>query len=355
MNPSHQHSAPAKINLARLPTPIQKLKTTSKELGKEIYIWRDDLNGFMESGNKLRKLEFLMADALTQGCDWVITCGGPQSNHTRATAIVARQLGLGVSILTLPKPGYDHDKIPTGNLLINRIYDSTMIWLDFNEYQKNGSSYDPFLKQESDRLKSLGKKPYVIPLGGSNLIGCKGYQSAIPEMLSTWKSIAKTEAPDSLFCALGSGGTFVGLQLGIQEQKLKTQLYGVNVIGPMEIAQKYVHNLHDAISKQLGIDLNQSMLHTKAHTIDGYVGAGYSIASDEDLKFYVELARCEGILLDPCYTGKAFQGMLAEIRKNPSRFGDQILFLHSGGTFGNFAYAEKFHKVLSSSFDFNST
>jgi len=331
-----------RLSLARLPTPIQKLEKTSKHLGKEIFIWRDDLTGFMESGNKLRKLEFLMADAIAQGCDWVITCGGPQSNHTRATAVIARQLGLGVSILTLPKPGFDRSRVANGNLLINQIYDSTMIWLDYDEYQKNGASYDPFLEQESTRLKVLGKKPYVIPLGGSNPIGCLGYQNGIAEMLNTWKSVTHTLAPDSLFCALGSGGTYVGLQLGLQEQKLKTQLYGINVIGPIEVAQKYASTLSSSVLKEFGITVDTS----KSHQIDGYVGAGYSIASNADLEFYIELARHEGIMLDPCYTGKAFQGMLSEIKKNPTSFGDQVLFLHSGGTFGNFAYAEQFEQVL---------
>lgn len=330
-----------RITLARLPTPIQKLQKTSDEAGKEIFVWRDDLNGFMESGNKLRKLEFLMADAKAKGCDWIITCGGPQSNHTRATAIVARQLGFEVSILTLPKPGFDRNKTPTGNLLINDIFSSKIVWLDYEEYQKNNSSYEPFLQREAERLKMLGKKPYIIPLGGSNAIGSLGYRYSVSEMLSTWKNTAGTSAPDHLFCALGSGGTFVGLQWGLQEQKASTQLHGVNVIGPIETAQKYVFAIHQSLARN-GLKIETAT----SHQIDGYVGAGYSIASDDDLRFYAELARKDGIMLDPCYTGKAFRGMLSEIKKNPSSFGKQILFLHSGGIFGNFAYAEQFQKVL---------
>ncbi len=331
-----------KISLAQLPTPIQKLNLTSKKLNKEIYIWRDDLNGFMESGNKLRKLEFLMADAIAKGCDWIITCGGPQSNHTRATAVVARKLGLGITILTLPKPGFDHSKTPSGNLLINQIFDSEMIWLDFDEYQNLGSSYDPFLNRESDRLLKSGKKPYIIPLGGSNAIGCLGYQNGISEMLNTWKKITHTDAPDSLFCALGSGGTFAGLELGIQKENLKTNLYGINVIGPIETASRYVTKIHDEVKKHFGTVINTH----QSHQIDGYVGAGYAIASNDDLRFYINFAREEGILLDPCYTGKAFQGMISEINKDPKKYGDHILFLHSGGTFGNFAYVEQFQEVL---------
>jgi len=310
-------------------------------LGKDVFIWRDDLTGFMESGNKLRKLEFLMADAQAKGCDWIITCGGPQSNHTRATAIVARQLGLGVSILILPKPGFDRSKTATGNLLLNQIYDSKIIWLDYHDFQKNGSSYDSFLVNEADTLVREGHKPYIIPLGGSNPIGTHGYRTAVGEMLSSWKSVSHSKAPDSLFCALGSGGTFVGLELGIQEQKLATQLYGINVIGPIETAAKYVSTLHQSVLNEWGVRIETK----NSHQMDGYVGAGYSLASDEDLKFYVKLARSEGMMLDPCYTGKAFQGMISEIKKDPSRFGNEILFLHSGGVFGNFAYAEQFNRV----------
>jgi D-cysteine desulfhydrase len=331
-----------RISLARLPTPIQKLKKISHELGKEIFIWRDDMNGMVESGNKLRKLEFLMADALSKGCDWIITCGGPQSNHTRATAAVARQLGLGVSVLILPKPGFDRTKTPNANLLLNQIYDSRIVWLDFEEYQKKGSSYDSFLEDEKKQLITKGKKPYVIPLGGSNHIGSLGYSHAIKEMTHTWKSITQTSAPDSLFCALGSSGTYVGLQMGIQEQKLSTHLYGVNVIGPIETAKKYAHQVTESIGHHFGVSISQK----QSTMIDGYVGEGYSIASDQDLNFYIQLAREEGILLDPCYTGKAFQGMISEIKKDPTSFGKQILFLHSGGTFGNFAYSEQYERVL---------
>ena len=125
-------------------------------------------------------------------------------------------------------------------------------------------------------------------------------------------------------------------------QKLNTQLYGINVIGPIETAQKYVSSLHESLLANRGVQIDIA----NSHQVDGYVGAGYSIASDHDLEFYSEFAREEGILLDPCYTGKAFQGMLSEITKDPKQYGKQILFLHSGGVFGNFAYAEQYERAL---------
>jgi D-cysteine desulfhydrase len=333
---------PNRLSLARLPTPIQKLKHTSLELKKDVYIWRDDLTGFIDSGNKLRKLEFFMADATSQGCDWIITCGGPQSNHTRATSAVARSLGLGVSVLILPKMGFDRAAPANANLLLNQIFDAKISWIDTEEFHRLGGTYDPFFAKEVEELKRAGKKPYVIPLGGSNMLGCYGYINGVQEMLTAWKNaVPHSPAPDDLFCALGSGGTFVGLKLGLQDQNLQTKLHGINVIGPVEVAQKYVSVLSEA-SKRAGLELKSENM----QFIDGYVGAGYAVASDADLRFYQTFAHREGIVLDPCYTGKAIQGMISEIKKNPSAFGEKILFLHSGGAFGNFAYAEQYQRVF---------
>jgi D-cysteine desulfhydrase len=338
MSRSRSGSIFSKLSLARLPTPIQKLERTSSEIGKEIFVWRDDLNGMIESGNKLRKLEFLMADALQQGCDTIITCGGPQSNHTRATSVVARKLGLDVTLLILPRPGFDLTQTPQSNWLINQIFGAQLKWLNYDDFQKTGLGYEPFLDEEAARIKKNGKKPYVIPLGGSNLIGVQGYREAVREMLCTWENLTGTRAPDDLFCTLGSGGTLVGLEWGMMEHTPMTRLHGVNVIGPIETANRYVNQLHDSIRTTFNIDLSQC----NTSRIDGYVGLGYSLATQDDLNFYSNFAQKEGILLDPCYTGKAFQGMLSEIRQAPENFGDKILFLHSGGALGIFAYAGQF-------------
>ena len=333
-----------RLSLARLPTPIHKLEKTSETLGKEIYIWRDDLTGFIESGNKIRKLEFLLADALAKNCDHILTCGGPQSNHTRATAALARRLGLGVSILaSLPAAGLDLSRPATGNLLLNQIFGAQMSFIPSEDYQKNGASYEPFLAIEAEKLKKEGHRPYVIPLGGSNALGCLGYLGAVGEMLETWKKLdLGTETPSDLFCVLGSGGTYAGLQLGLAYHSLwSTRLFGINIIDK-KMSEKYLDQLHEETSKEFGIECNPK----QSEIIDGYVGGGYAVASDDDLGSYLRFAREEGILLDPCYTGKAFRGMISEIQKNPSRFGNQILFLHSGGVFADFNYAEQFHRVM---------
>ena len=333
---------PNRLPLAQLPTPIQFLQKTSAKIGKKIHVWRDDLTGFLESGNKVRKLEFLLADALNQGCDWIVTCGGPQSNHTRATSVLARRFGLGVSVLiSPPKPGFDPNQPATGNLLLNRIFGSQLLWIDAEEYEKSGRRYDPFLEREMERQRALGRKPYAIPSGGSSTMGCWGYRSAISEMLETWrKNSVNPSAPDSIFCAFGSGGTYVGLQLGLEDHGLRnTQLRAINVLDTASAAEKYLSPLTESASRYFSIDLSSREIRARHQLLEGYAGAGYSLASDKDLELYTRLARDEGILLDPCYTGKAFQGMLAELEKDPSQYGENILFLHSGGGFGTFAYS----------------
>lgn len=334
---------PPRLSLAKTPTPIHRLKQTSLELDKDVYIWRDDLTGYNESGNKVRKLEFLLADAVASGCDWIVTCGGPQSNHTRATVALARQLGLGVTVVILPRPGFDRGKPATGNLLLNQIFDADLVWLDFDDFQNKGSRYDPFLEKEVERLRAEFKNPYVIPLGGSNALGCFGYRIAMKEMLSTWKKLQLgSTTPDSIFCAMGSGGTMLGLQLGLQDHQLDScKLFGINVTGTPEVGAEYISRLSREITES-----GEKLTHKNTFLIDGYVGEGYSVATNADLEYYVQIGRNEGILLDPCYTGKAFKGMIAEVKKDPIRFGRKILFLHSGGGFANFAYAEQYQEVL---------
>jgi D-cysteine desulfhydrase len=335
-------STPRRLPLAQLPTPIHPLARLSREVGKQIYIWRDDLTGCVESGNKVRKLEFLLAAAMDQGCDTVVTCGGPQSNHTRATSAMCRRLGLEVIILTAAPDTFDRAGTPTGNWFLNEVFGADLRWIPQERFQQAGAVYDSLLAEVVKELRSAGKKPYVIPLGGSNEIGALGYRYGVAEMVQAWKAHS-TAAPDSLFCALGSGGTFVGLQWGLQEQGLATtSLYGVNVLGSREKAEKYREGVHAAVERTYGVKLDP----TRASTLHEYGGGGYAIASDEDLEFYLQLARLEGIVLDPCYTGKAFRGMLQELKQEPKKYGDRILFLHSGGILGNFAYAAQFEKVM---------
>jgi D-cysteine desulfhydrase len=336
---------PPRLKLAHLPTPIHKLERVSAEVGKEIFIWRDDLTGFTESGNKIRKLEFLLANALEKGATRIITTGGFQSNHTRATTFACRRLGLEVSLVVRePKTGRNPNEPLTANLLLNKIAGADLNFISFAEYEAAGSTYTPWLEKISEASRQRGEKPYVILEGGSVPIGCFGYIAAAEEMLATWKNCgAKTDFPDALFFADGSGGT--RLHLGYELHGLSTKkLWAINICDSAEYFQKRVGNLIDETVAQFGLKHTEREL----QVLDGHFGTGYGIATDDDLKFYIKLARQEGLLLDPSYTGKAFQGMLAEIQKVPGRFGEKILFLHSGGTFGTFAHQERYAQLLDS-------
>lgn len=336
---------PDRLRLAHVPTPIQRLARLSKEIGKNVWVWRDDLTGFADSGNKLRKLEFLAYAAEREGATRLITCGGPQSNHARATAFVARRLGLDVTLIVRePKAGMGDAGAATGNRLLNRILGADLVHVPFAEYQKLGATYDPFLEAARQRSLAKGETPYVVPEGGSCPLGCFGYVNAVDEMLATWEAQGPgTPAPDSLFLALGSGGTHAGLHLGFERRGLPTEsLYAVNVCDSEAYFQRRVGKLLEDTAEAFGVALQSKTL----QIFDGHFGEGYAVASDADLRFYADLAAKEGVLLDPVYTGKAFQGMLREIKKDPRRFGENVLFLHSGGVFATFAFAGQYHEAL---------
>lgn len=336
---------PRRLRLAHLPTPIHQLERTSAQVGREIYVWRDDLTGFMESGNKARKLEFLLADALQQGATRIITAGGSQSNHTRTTAYLTRRLGLEVSIVVRePKQGRAAVDMPTGNLLLNQLCGADLTYISYAAYQTAGNIYRPFLEREAELAQQRGERPYVILEGGSVPLGCWGYIAGVEEMLNSWQAAGTgTSSPDALFCAVGSGGTLAGLQLGYQIYDLPLhRLWGVNVCDSEDYFQKRIGKLLADTNQEFGLGLRDPTL----QILDGHLGEGYGSATDEDFDFYMKLAREDGVLLDPVYTGKAFRGMLREIEKAPSRFGEKILFLHSGGTFALFAYQEQVARCL---------
>lgn len=336
---------PPRLRLAHLPTPIHKLERISAEVGHEIYLWRDDLTGFVESGNKVRKLEFLLAHALELGATRIITAGAAQSNHTRATAYCARRLGLEISIVVRePKDGLDPRAPATGNLLLNQLAGADLRFVTYADYQKAGSAYQPFLDAEAAAARQRGERPYVIPAGGSVARGCWGYIFAVEEMLATWAGLGLgSRAPDALFLAVGSGGTHAGLHLGYELHGLPTNsLWAVNVSDSADYFRQRVGRLISEAAAEFSLSCGG----TGVQVLDGHVGAGYGVASDDDLRFYSALARKEGVLLDPVYCGKAFRGMLAELRRDPMRFGHRILFLHSGGVFANAAFAGQFARAL---------
>lgn len=335
---------PKKLNFIHAPTPIHYLSRLSKEIGKNIYIWRDDLTGCVESGNKIRKLEFIFFDALNKNASTIITCGGPQSNHTRATTYLAKRLGLDIHIIVRKPPKvFLQDAPHSGNFLLNKLCGATLNFIEFEDYVYHNKKYDYFLEKKQKDLLSQKKLPYIIPEGASCPLGLWGYINAVKEFISTWiNTYPHLPYPDSIICALGSGGTFAGLHIGVQIYKIPTKIYAFNVCDNKEYFTKKVNELINKTCEEFAIP----NINCELNIIDGYVGQGYALATNEELKFYIDIASKEGILLDPCYTGKAFKGMLSQIQKNPNSFGDNILFLHSGGIFGNFAYLDQYYQIL---------
>ncbi|PLV58980.1 D-cysteine desulfhydrase family protein [Thermotoga sp. KOL6] len=314
-----------KLELAFKPTPIQFLKKTSKEYGFEIYVKRDDLTELVGSGNKIRKLEYLMGDAMKKGATIVFTCGGLQSNHARATAYVARKLGL-KAVLFLRKG----EKNLNGNLLLDFLLGAEFVEVSEEEYEDIERI---FLIHKREREKK-GEKVYVIPEGGSNALGALGYFGMVMEL----EKQIDIESLDAVVCAVGSGGTIAGISAGLTFLGYNVPVIGVNV------TTKNASYFAEKVSKILA-DMEDLDLKTKSSSfeiLDSYRGPGYAIPAEEDVQIIKEMASKEAILLDPVYTAKAFRGMLDMFKFS----GKRVLFVHTGGLFGIFAQSRRFEQCF---------
>ncbi len=331
---------PPRIEIARLPTPCSRLRRLSKTLGVEIYIKRDDLTGTILSGNKIRKLEFVLADALAKKADVVLTCGGAQSNHARATAVAAAMLGLRCRLL-LRTPDPANPPSPEGNILLNRMAGAEIVWLTPMEYQKRAEIFE----REAALLQKEGRTPYIIPEGASDPMGAWGYIRASEEIAKDIAALGP-EKPTTVIHATGSGGTAAGLALGARFFDLPARMVTFNVCDDRFHFLNVIENICErAISEfQLPIDFDRDR---DLHIIDGYVGRGYALSRPEELRLICDVARTEGIFLDPVYTGKAFFGMVQELQKQPGCFGARIIFIHTGGVFGLFPKSAEIASVIS--------
>lgn len=292
--------SPDLIELARTPTPEHPLPRLSAAVGAELWVKRDDLTGFGLSGNKVRKLQRLLADAVANGADTVITCGGRQSNHCRATAIACRQLGLEPVLLLR---GLDEG--PTrANLLLDRLMGATLHGCTAQEYRDHRNERMAELAAD---LRRQGRRPYVIPEGGSNRLGAEAFREAASEL---------TQSYDHVFVAVGSGGTLAGLALAPL-----AGLVGVAVCDDAAYFEAIVRSLAPDAVADWSVD-------------DRYKGPAYGVATDamwDDIRL---AARTEGLLVDPCYTGKALHAVLEEARAG--RLPGRTLFWHTGGAFALF-------------------
>lgn len=317
---------PNRIKLANLPTKIEKLERLTKLIGgPEIYIKRDDYTGTEVSGNKVRKLEFSIKEAVDMGCNYLITCGGIQSNHARATVAVAVKMGMKAGLVLRGNEDIELD----GNLLLNKLLGADIRFITPEDYRNRRMEIMEELKREM-KLKSF--KPYIIPEGASNGIGSFGYFNAMEEILVQEKEMGIHF--DGIFIAVGSGGTHAGLLLGSKIFSSRAQIYGINVCDDEKYFKNRIHEILIESNEYLDTDIQFDK--SEINIIDGYVGRGYALSSPVELNFIKEFAMLEGIILDPVYTGKAMYGLIEEIKSGRFKEFKNILFIHTGGLFGVF-------------------
>lgn len=323
---------PERINLANLPTRIEKLSRLSEELaGPNIYIKRDDQTGSEMSGNKVRKLEYAVKEALNQGCDTLITCGGIQSNHARATAAVAARLGINSCLLLKSDETPDVD----GNYFLDKVLGADIRFASSDDFSERRMEIMEEIKED---LAKEGKKGYVIPVGASNGIGTFGYYNAMDEIKKQEEELGINF--DAIVISVGSGGTYAGLFLASKIKGYKTKIYGVNVCDDEEY---FVNQVDTVLKESLEyIDAELEYSKEEINILDGYVGEGYALSRPEEIEFIHDLARKEGIILDPVYTGKGMYGLVNEIKKGTFKDCKNILFIHTGGLFGLFPKKDLF-------------
>lgn len=325
-----------RLSLAHLPTPLEPLEHLSRELGgPRIWVKRDDCTGLAGGGNKTRKLEFLLGDALNRGADTVLTTGAVQSNHARQTAAACARSGLRCELfLKEARTGRGESYRHSGNVLLDRILGAKVNILP------GGVSAETTMEERAETLRREGRRPYTIPTGGSNAVGALGYVECACE-LSAQANAMGLEI-DAVVHASASHGTQAGLAVGLAIAGAEAQLLGVGVSGSADQARTNVERLAAATCEHLGSPLRFAQIEVD----DRFVGEGYGIPTPEGSAAIQLLARLEGLLLDPVYTSKAMAGIVELVREG--RFGDDedVVFLHTGGWPALFAYQEEFAEEM---------
>jgi len=314
-----------RLELLGAPTPLEHLPRLSDYLGRDIFIKRDDFTPVAMGGNKLRKLEFLAADALREGADVLLTAGAIQSNHVRQTAAVAARLGLKcVALLENPIGTHAENYLSNGNRLILDLMDAEVIMVD--------ALHNPIeqLAEEATRLEAQGFRPYVVPVGGSNALGALGYVECAQEIAHQSEGVVDFAA---VVVASGSAGTHAGLAVGLEHLLPETELVGVTVSRQVDAQLPLVERLRQSLAEKLEVEAKAPIT-----LWDDYFAPRYGEPNDEGMAAVKLLAQLEGILLDPVYTGKAMAGLLDGISQNRFRREGPLLFIHTGGAPALFAY-----------------
>jgi L-cysteate sulfo-lyase len=321
-----------RIRLAHLPTPLEAMPRLTAHLGgPDIYVKRDDCTGLATGGNKTRKLEFSMAAALQQGADTIITVGAVQSNHVRQTAAAAAKLGLRCEVLLEHRVADPSTPYRTsGNVLLDRIFGASL-----REYPA-GTDFDAAMAEVATEISAAGRTPYIIPGGASNPTGALGYVNCAIELLQQFADSALDVA--HIVTATGSAGTHAGLIVGLRAAGSRIPLLGIGVNAPREQQEDRVYRLAcetaDFIGKP-GVVAREDIVANC-----DYVGAGYGVPTESMNEAVLLLARLEGLLFDPVYSGKALAGMIDLLRRGELGADGAIVFLHTGGSAALFAYAD---------------
>jgi L-cysteate sulfo-lyase len=323
-----------RLHFAHLPTPLEPLERLSDYLGgPKVWIKRDDCTGLAGGGNKTRKLEFLIADALAKGADSVITQGATQSNHTRQTAAIAARQGLSCYILLEDRTASkDIDYNYNGNVLLDELCGASL------SMRPNGTDMNAAMQELAQEIEGNGMKPYIIPGGGSNPIGALGYVNAALELL--YQANEKSLRIDELVHGTGSAGTQAGLVTGMAACNSGIPVLGIGVRAAHYAQFNSVLRLAQQTATHMGI--SGAVSESDVHVNCNYVGEGYGIPSEATLEAIKLLAKMEGILLDPVYSGKAMAGLIDLIRQGRYKKDQNVVFLHTGGSQALFGYRQIF-------------
>ncbi|MFN2348386.1 MAG: D-cysteine desulfhydrase [Thioalkalivibrio sp.] len=321
-----------RLHFAHLPTPLEPMKNLSAHLGgPDLWIKRDDCTGLGGGGNKTRKLEFLMADAIERGCDTVITQGAVQSNHARQTAAIAAKLNMQCHILLENRTGSSQwDYMNNGNVLLDKLFGATV------STRAGGTDMAAEMESFADQLRCDGRKPYIIPGGGSNPVGALGYVNAALELLT--QANDRGLRIDLLVHATGSAGTQAGLVTGMVAARTGIPVLGIGVRAPREAQETAVNNLACRTAEHLG--LGDVIAREDVVANCDYVGEGYGLPTASMVDAVNLLARTEAILLDPVYSGKGMAGLIDLVRQGQFAQMKNIVFLHTGGSAALFGYPD---------------
>ncbi|HLS41694.1 MAG TPA: D-cysteine desulfhydrase [Paenalcaligenes sp.] len=325
-----------RIRLGHFPTPLEFLPNLTRHLdGPNIYIKRDDCTGLATGGNKTRKLEFLVADALAQKADVLITQGAVQSNHARQTVAAAAVVGIDCKILLEERvPNAPEEYAESGNVMLDRLLGG-----EITARLPAGSNMAQAMEELAAELRAQGRKPYVIPGGGSNPVGALGYVACAQELLQ--QSLEMGLRIDHVVHATGSAGTQAGLVVGFGASNSQVPVYGVGVRAPKEQQEENVWKLAQQTLDYMGIS-QSALSRSDVVANSDYVGDGYGLPTDAMIEAIKLAAQTDAILLDPVYSGKGMAGLIDLIRSGHFKKGENVVFIHTGGAVGLYAYRHLF-------------